>query len=78
MTSIHSAPASTRATQWASSISTPRISEVLTRIVPSSGPIGTALWPVPCIAIRCPWERAKSTIACTSAALRGSATNVGR
>ena len=40
MTSIHRAPASTRATQLRSSISTPRIAEVLTSIVSSSGPIG--------------------------------------
>ena len=78
MTSIHSAPASTRATQCASSISTPRISEVLTSIVSSSGPIGEALWPVPCIAMRSPCVRAKSTSACTSEAEAGRATTAGR
>ena len=51
---------------------------VLTSTVSSSGPIGAALWPVPCIATRRPRVRAKSTSACTSAALSGSATRAGR
>ena len=77
-TSIQSAPASARARFAVASIVTPRIIEVLSRIVPSSGPSGAALWPVPCGATRSPRAHAASMVAWTSATEAARTTAVGR
>src|SRR5215210_9593480 len=78
VTSIQSVPAATRATRAAASISTPRISCVLTRIVSARVSKAPALWPVPCAVTRSPRSLANSTIAMTSSVECGMATAAGR
>src|SRR4051794_37495635 len=54
------------------------MSEVFSRIVPSSGPSGAALWPVPWGATRRPRAQAASMVAWTSATEAARTTAVGR
>jgi hypothetical protein len=67
-----------RAVHVAGWISTPRIRLVLRRIVPSSDPMGAALWPVLWAATRNPSRFAGAMTADTPSADSGNATSAGR